>query len=62
MTLSDKIEQILSLSNEGLSDHAISKKLKVDNHTVKISVKYIRLDKIIFTRNINVIIPKLTSL
>lgn len=28
---------------------------------VKISVKYIRLDKIIFTRNINVIIPKLTS-
>jgi len=36
MTLSGKkIEQILALSNEGFSDHAISKKLKIDNHTVK---------------------------
>ena len=29
---------------------------------LKISAKYIKLDKIIFTRNINVIIPKLTIL
>jgi len=36
MTLSNKkIEQILSYSNEGLSDHKISKKLKIDHHTVK---------------------------
>ncbi|PNX50191.1 MAG: hypothetical protein BV456_07475 [Thermoplasmata archaeon M8B2D] len=35
MTLSGKkIEQILALSKEGLSDNAISKKLKIDNHTV----------------------------
>jgi len=36
MTLSNKkIEQILFYSNEGISDHAISKKLKIDHHTVK---------------------------
>ena len=36
MTLSGKkIGQILALSDEGFSDHAISKKLKIDNHTVK---------------------------
>ncbi|PNX46964.1 MAG: hypothetical protein BV457_06650 [Thermoplasmata archaeon M9B1D] len=36
ITLSGKkIEQILALSNEGFSDNAIIKKLKIDNHTVK---------------------------